>query len=130
MTSITNKFTENQLKWLELLENGGILQGTGFLKYGQAYCCLGVACEFVVGVEPVRKFEDDEIYKFGEMTEYAPQDVKNALNLWSCDGAPGGDEGVIMSLAEMNDEGYSFKEISARIREYPWAYLTNFEKPK
>lgn len=40
--------TVNIRKWVEALRSGDYQQGTGHLRAGDKYCCLGVACELAI----------------------------------------------------------------------------------
>jgi hypothetical protein len=44
---MTQRITEMQDKWLTALESGEYAQATDQLKSGDAYCCLGVACQLL-----------------------------------------------------------------------------------
>ena len=35
---------ENAKKWVKALRSGEFEQGTGYLRKGDKFCCLGVAC--------------------------------------------------------------------------------------
>jgi len=37
--------SEHRRQWIEALRSGNYKQGTGTLRAGDNYCCLGVACE-------------------------------------------------------------------------------------
>ncbi len=117
---LPKKFAE---KWLKALRSGEYEQANGQLyddEYlGGSYCCLGVACE-VVGHGKVLK------EKFGE--KGLPIQAK-IIGKESCvftklpgllreDFAPLREEdSFVESVAEMNDNGQSFKEIADWIED-------------
>lgn len=44
-------------KWVAALRSGEYKQGTGYLKNGNCYCCLGVACVISgIPIEPKQRF--------------------------------------------------------------------------
>jgi hypothetical protein len=127
-----------QTKWVEALESGEYQQGHERLCHvsggGCFHCCLGVALELlpesirgpIVDVDP----EDDDgldgrVRRYGEETHVLPAAAKVAYRMRDESGLfdEGGDapEDATMhgSLAEMNDFGWSFREIAAFLRKYP-----------
>ena len=129
-----SKFTPLQRKWIRLLESGKYKQGKDSLKKKVSrtikYCCLGVACEFVLGIK--NEILEDGDFEFGYSGEVAviPGIHWAKLKLRSAiGGLKTGDMGV-GSLAGMNDSGWSFKKIARYIRTKPWNVFTNFKEPK
>ena len=110
------KLTPLQEKWLQALESGKYPQGVGRLCdcYG-LFCCLGVACEIAGGPKT----------KLGERFYYEGEDVwlpQSVMHLFGFRGASGRLKkywGDIASLAKANDEGKTFAEIAAYVREHP-----------
>src|SRR6266851_1373779 len=82
---------ENIRKWVDALRSGKYQQTTGKLSDGQAYCCLGVACEVAIesGVALERKLEADDPNDFngrgrvvyGDQGGELPEAVANWLGL-------------------------------------------------
>ena len=118
---------EIKKEWLEDLRSGKIPQGKGCLgKDTGERCCLGVLCDIAVEhkvIKPatVDDYRGDLIYD--ECRSLLPQSVRDF-------GWPGGildsvqiDEitdrgtGYILSLADMNDKGFTFSQI-ADVIEY------------
>ena len=86
------KLTENQQKWVDALRSGKYKQGRAYLKYGNGYCCLGVACD----VSSVSKWDDD---RYMQCTVRLPVEVVQWL------GARGNDPWINLSVAECKKLG-------------------------
>ena len=120
----------------EALESGRFMQATGSLTHSfpsgrRGYCCLGVACEVYIengGGEALRR--DDMTYKSDEEYEdnYLPRIVMDALGatapnpeLRAADIAElkriGVPELKHLSLAGINDNGATFKQIAEVFRQ-------------
>jgi len=157
MSTPLNQFTPDQEAWLQLLESGKHKQGRLRLKQskgeGVCYCCLGLACEFVLKLPngpsvvnpdsfeftgPLNRFEQSVLpYIDDEYT--APMEFYGAAG----DIAPEFREGfsdamrkagflhvnLWSSLAEYNDHEATFAQIAAAIRAMPWAVFKNFKAP-
>lgn len=117
-----------QEKWLQELESGKHEQvgQTLCVQMGneRSYCCLGVACEFVLGMRPEvesRRGDGLEIISFYGFASVMPSWEK--LGLRSENGSF--IKGLMFNhryfscLTEMNDFGMSFKDIAAYIRSNP-----------
>lgn len=124
MADKKQKLGPNQRKWLKALESGKFAQGTGDLRKGDAYCCLGVAAELFktpatnVHVTSFGKYEYDGRFSV------APTFVIGALGLFT---GVGDMRGGGCKLAVMNDDGRTFAEIAEHIRKNPANY---FAEPK
>jgi hypothetical protein len=128
----------NQQKWINALESGNFVQGQKFLKVIQdgkpQHCCLGVACE--IFKEELNLEEElnpgiggREIVSFDHGSSVLPDKVQYYLGLWSSNGNQY-DEGRISlpdCLSNMNDRGFTFKEIVESIKAFPQLY---FEESK
>ena len=130
------KFTKTQLKWLEALESGEYKRCKHILceelQNGDCrYCCLGVASELLLSDKYKEKSSVEHWLFDGEDTE-CPYSVMEKLKLHGSLGEffKDGEEylheftkdGTILethSLAELNDEGWSFKKIANFIRNNP-----------
>ncbi len=133
------KFTVAQSEWLKILESGKFRQGKELLHQVKnkrsSYCCLGVACKifkdilnlnYTIQNEVERRYNDEEaglpevVYEhlnlhgnFGDLAKLdLPEDVANSVQ--GCD-----------SLADMNDQGWTHKEIATFIRAHPTAVFKN-----
>lgn len=107
---------EKQRKWVKELETTNKLQGRKLLKNiaegKEFYCCLGIAREL---------FEDDRYkdIKAAVLSDYMTKELglNNPLGAFE---KPYVLNGITFhSLAMMNDEGFSFKEIAAYIKRNP-----------
>lgn len=102
--------------WIEALQSGDYEQGQGSLcqragdgegTVKRRYCCLGVLCDLVDS----ESWEDMEYYsRWGpEADIYMPSgNLHEELGL---------DWGDFSTLANMNDDGKSFEEIAAWLKE-------------
>lgn len=96
-------------KWIKALRGGEFLQGKYRLREGDRYCCLGVLCT----IEKLQAKRDiDDIYSFyyknWESRVQLPGTMAKNLEISS---------DACERLANMNDQGYSFSEISDWIEE-------------
>ncbi len=130
------KFTKTQLKWLEALESGEYKRCKGVLceelKNGTCtYCCLGVASEILLSNKYKEKIENS-LWSFDGEDIRCSTRVMEKLKLHSSYGefykdgekhfeyiTRDGNTLKAYSLAELNDEGWSFKKIAAFIRKNP-----------
>lgn len=103
-------------KWIKALRSGKYEQGTGYLKtthvndigeISSTYCCLGVAGE-ICGVKMSEKGK-------GFLTNYSFPDIHKIPK--SIQGVPANNS-LVKKLANMNDEGKSFKYIASYIERY------------
>jgi hypothetical protein len=118
---------ERREKWLKALESGRYKQTTGQLRdvqadYGTAsYCCLGVLCNiekekgqkwevdtFIGGVSMLPDFEGNMYPDEDRYYDMPPTNIMDKLNL---------SEDLASALAQMNDNGSTFKEIAAFLRK-------------
>lgn len=93
-------------QWMTALRSGEYLQGTGSLKYGDKYCCLGVLCSVM---EVSMNKRQTSFYYNGER-----MDVCLSIDLQQDIGMTGENQS---KLANMNDEGRSFLEIADYIEK-------------
>ncbi len=110
----------NAKKWVEELKSGKWNQTIGRLcrdtKQGEAYCCLGVACEVYLQNRP-KDPKKEQIEKDLETNGELPGCVREWLGL----SGNSGEYGVNFekSLSIRNDKGKSFKRIAALIERKP-----------
>ena len=109
--------TELQEQWLKALESGEFKQTDATLQEvddegNDRYCCLGVACR-IAGVKG--KLEGGSLAKYPEV-----MDVFGFYN-----DLGGARAYINMSLATLNDEGKTFKQIAEIVRANPEHYFVN-----
>ena len=99
-------------KWLAALRSGDYQQGTGQLKNGDRYCCLGVACE----ISGLGAWEFDNYRCLSDVHSGSlPKEVQRALGLASDVGWVGE-----KSLVSLNDiEKLTFNQIADLIESRP-----------
>lgn len=122
-------------KWVKALRSGKYKQGQGLLKQTTeqnktSHCCLGVLCE--IYNEEMRKNKkktlsekvNNGLHEFNKQFEHLPKPVQKWADLFGQIGEfTDVDRGIYLgSLADMNDGGYSFKEIAKTI-EKKWKNL-------
>lgn len=109
-------FNKSQEKWLEALESGEYKRCTSQLcevniKTGEEkYCCLGVACELMVGKKKQYRDEDSSIKSYDGEECFLPGYVAKKLRF---------KENSQQELTCMNDNGKTFKQIAKYIRNNP-----------
>lgn len=131
---------ENIRKWVDALRSGGFQQSTGALRKGDAFCCLGVACEVYrretgLGVwdastgqeegvtafeeRPVTAFDEDGNLGVARNWETLPDQVATWLGLDADPGlVPEPSSGLLAKTqaSTLNDEyGYSFAALADAI---------------
>lgn len=107
---------EKVAKWVEELRSEEREQGTGHLRQGDKYCCLGVYCEFVAEITPQVSLPN-EIFEFNGAREFLPDSVAEDFG-WN-DNPSVYIDGVRHPLSELNDSGMTFSQI-ADIIEYAY----------
>lgn len=114
---------EIKARWINALLSGEYEQGKGFLRSPEGeYCCLGVLCDLyskdtgiewgkgrsgantMHGLDGMTSNEVDRWAGFVESTQYTPE-----LSVETYD--------ILSTLADMNDEGATFKQIVDVIEE-------------
>lgn len=119
-------------KWVAALRSGDYAQTYGRLRAptdeGYAHCCLGVLCDLYkdeTGKLEWRETKDSTKVLAVSPTGECSGSLPNAVVLWAKMNSNIGDhkdvpkeEGCCESLAEMNDHGYSFEEISTFIEKH------------
>lgn len=105
-------------QWVEALESGQYAQTYGRLRKGDAYCCLGVACEVTGGSR-----WDDHVggYSYGPNEDASstmlPRFVRDWLGVEDTDPIFITDDGVRHTATYINDDlMLSFKQIAECIR--------------
>lgn len=110
---------DNAKAWVKALRSGEYQQAQATLREGDAYCCLGVACELYR--QTVGKGEWGEKTKkgtafLGTLGHLTPP-VQDWLGLSDGYGSYGSDR--THSLTERNDAGATFSEIAEIIESEP-----------
>jgi len=127
MKPVKQKLGPNQEKWLKALESGKYKQGKGYLcridNGKPEYCCLGVAAKVFLGEG--KQLKTKKYISWKNNFQSAPVKVQQLLQLYDKygAGAPTYDD---WSLVDLNDEGFTFKQIAKMIRKNPDAF---FKKP-
>ncbi len=126
---------EVKKKWIDALRSGWYDQGSEKLRSDQGYCCLGVLCDLYSqekntdwefrGITETNLQPQDYWYFEGE-SEFLPESVKE----WA--GLPVGNPSVRVDVTEeedgddwfyndeianLNDSGYTFNELSKLIEQ-------------
>ena len=110
--------------WLKALRSGQYKQTISMLKKGNNFCCLGVLCD-LYAEEKGKKWQDwgdgSGKWEMCGATEILPKEVSR----WAGLGQENDDPIVTpneewedrQSLSELNDGGFSFREIADMIEE-------------
>lgn len=109
-------------KWIEALRSGKYNQAREILYNGEGYCCLGILCD----ISGLGKWTEDREYinTFGDDSSLTtlPEFVFTAMGFYESNPIPL--QGMNLdirkgdgSLAELNDNGFTFSQI-ADIIEY------------
>jgi hypothetical protein len=122
---------DNAKLWVDALRSGKYEQGTGVMKDGEEFCCLGVACE-VYRLETgtgqwnkiphgQRRWATNTTEEFFGYWAILPPEVSNWLGIASHnvpeDSVP--ENSSQADLYKMNDDGTSFAEIADYIESEP-----------
>lgn len=109
-------------RWVKALESGQYRQGTGFLvsrgRKFDKFCCLGVLCDMAVRAKVIAapKSYSNTPYAYCGENKVLPPTVLRWAGLKSENGDFGDDGNT---LAELNDDGNTFKQIAKIIRSNP-----------
>lgn len=141
-----NKFTENQVKWLTLLETSEKTTGE-LTDKNDHYCCLGVAC-VATGKEWVREefrtngwTRRQEGYKFSGSVgntyynDYEESGLLSAVGHFQenthCKQPLPMSASIISTLADLNDSTeITHRGIRKLMIDHPWLMLSNFDTPE
>lgn len=121
---------EIKQKWLNALRSGDYQQTQKTLRKGDAFCCLGVLCDLYLNEHSdpkgcwIRSFSDEYQYSHMDIdddeivdTEYIPHPVMVWSGIKNENPTVMDKNEVEVSISELNDTGYSFKEIADLIEE-------------
>lgn len=117
-------FTTLQLAWIKELNEGNHKQETGFLRAGNAFCCLGVAAEFVLKKEGIPDSDGHYSYSgdFSILVDWKELHLEDSSGKLRMDYAPRYSKSA---LTDMNDSGWNFKSIAKFIQDNPRSVFTN-----
>ena len=126
--------------WIDALLSGEYQQGQGYLhqiRDGESqFCCLGVLCDLALknGVSLHVSQRDEWVTEFNNSSESLPEAVMEWSGMTSVNGGfhytvshrwedldgfiHDEQEEMEQSLAELNDNGYTFEEIAKDIEYY------------
>ena len=126
-------------KWIDALLSGKYEQGNGKLRGYEGYCCLGVLCDLYAQ-------EQNKEWNFNGYSENSEEESPDRMDYWYFDGESeflpasvrdwaglsthnpqvrvdvspedyGDDWFYHEEIADLNDTGYTFKELSKLIKE-------------
>lgn len=127
--------TEVKQKWIDALRSGKYDQGSEKLRSVQGHCCLGVLCDLYSkeqGAEWEFRGYDETDHKpqdywyFEDQSEFLPDSVRDWAGLPVCnpsvrvDVTDNDDEDDWFyndEIANLNDSGYTFNELSKLIEQ-------------
>jgi hypothetical protein len=113
----------NTKKWVEALRSGKYKQGKAYLRKGDKYCCLGVACELAIesGVKVLVDKIDNNTHYYNNKTKKLPREVTDWLGLKTDIGEFDRTEQYVYnnSLTNLNDNGKTFNDIADIIESEP-----------
>lgn len=103
-----------QKKWVEELRSGKHTQGMDYLCRDGMYCCLGVAAEFVLGINPKLLFSKDTHMMYNGRCDTLTMEDADRIGLHLSG---------IYACAKMNDSGASFDEIASEMESNPQTFF-------
>jgi len=112
--------------WANDLRTEGILQGRGYLRQGERYCCLGRLCNLYQTATGKGKWVPQgtsAVYKFvigeEELSDYYDdQTLPHLVQDWAEMQAPNGRWDLFHALSHENDNGASFPTIADLIEAH------------
>lgn len=117
--------TEIKTKWVESLRSGNYTQGENKLFDGKNYCCLGVLCDLYSKEKWDYRhsdIEENDQWYFNDQSEMLPEEVMRWAGLYSTNPnvkveCPESSKTHSYTIAELNDSGYTFEELSNYIEQ-------------
>ncbi len=106
-------------QWVAALRSGQYKQGTGQLRQGDKFCCLGVLCNLHAQAHPGIAAAQRELDGYLGEDVFLPKQVQEWAGMKNDNGS-----GVSSplyqntSLAELNDYGYTFTQIAKIIEDH------------
>ena len=119
------KLGPRQQRWVEALRSGSYTQGQEALHAGNAFCCLGVACDVFKDELSLSVKSEDGIVHYDGQALVLPTAVQEHLGLASKSGMPKtmGYMSLSMQLSALNDSGAPFEAIADEIEQYADEYF-------
>jgi hypothetical protein len=109
--------------WLQALRSGDYKQGSGALKKGDSFCCLGVLCDLHSKITGMGQFNNFEyVTENHTSTQFLNKDVKEWSGMKSECGHLYSIGFDTPALATLNDAGIAFEQIADHIENY-WESL-------
>lgn len=131
---------EVKQKWIDALRSGNYEQGSEKLRSVSGYCCLGVLCDLYAQEYNTewkfKSYDDDtdeenpytyDYWYFEEQTEFLPYSVMDWAGLKipnpevridkDVEGLDEDESLYQESLADLNDSGYTFNDLSKIIEQ-------------
>ncbi len=99
-------------QWVAAIRSGQYRQGTGRLRTGNKFCCLGVLCNLHAKAHPDIAATQTDKREYLGRDKILPLEVTVWAGMCSNYGTLGN-----VSLANLNDDGYSFDDIADLIEK-------------
>jgi len=96
-------------KWLAALRSGDYKQTKEALRDEEGFCCLGVLCD-VHRIENKKRWQKG--FNYYDENTILPHEIVNWAGLKNCNPGIEDSSICISTLADLNDEGKTFKEIA------------------
>ncbi len=110
-------------QWVEALRSGVYEQCAGYMRFGDMYDVLGVACDVYAKSHPstswARPSDESPAYAFLERSWALPTEVKEWLKLSDSLGGFTVDIGCDHCLADLSDDGWTFARLADFIESAP-----------
>lgn len=100
--------------WIKELESGFWEQGKYFLEHSQTYCVYGILAN-IAATQGICSHTGKNIGKFDNEMSLVPDSVVQWSGLKNANGII---RGFKYTLAEMNDNGKTFKQLAEVIRKH------------
>lgn len=109
--------------WLKALKSGEYQHGTGDLRIGDTYCCLGVLCDLHRKISGEggewKKSEENPWYEYLGSAAYLPEAVSRWSGINRVDGIFYDDETKTnLTLSSENDNSEDFSTVIDYIEKY------------
>lgn len=122
----------NRRRWIDFLKKRS-KKTIGSLDHGGGHrCCLGHGC-YALGIKRT-EYQGEFSYGNAHSVDLAPQELIDAVGLWSMHGSVAGDRSSRPSLTQLNDDDdWSPKRIAQYLEENiqggestPWRALEEY----
>jgi hypothetical protein len=132
---LTKMNPEVKQKWIHALRSGKYQQGSEKLRSVSGYCCLGVLCDLYSQEHDVEwefrgnsetNLQLQDYWYFDDQSEFLPKVVMNWAGLKTnnpqvqieVEDSFGDNWYCLDEIANVNDSGYTFTQLSNLIEEY------------